>query len=77
MIITFPPVPYLHSENCFVKASTWEVLILAKMSCTFQKKQTAFILLTTELVVFILAQFNESCVCLPKCASKIEKRFIK
>lgn len=53
------------------------------MNCTLQKQQTVFILFTTESVIFILAQLNESCVCLPKrmlkrqkCASKIEKRFI-
>lgn len=70
--------------SCFVKASTWKVQILMKMNCTFQKKQTVFILFATESVIFILTQLNESCVCLPKgmlkrqkCASKIEKRFIK
>lgn len=53
------------------------------MNCTFQKQQTVFILFTTESVIFILTQLNESCVCLPKgmlkrqkCASKIEERFI-
>lgn len=70
--------------SCFVKASTWKVQIRVKMNCIFQKKQTVFTLFTTESVTFILTQLDESCVCLPKgmlkrqkCASKIEKRFIK
>lgn len=51
------------------------------MNCTLQKQQTVFILFTTESVIFILTQLNESCVCLPKgvlkrqkYASKIEKK---
>lgn len=58
--------------------------ILEKMNCIFQKKQTVFILFTSESVIFILTQLNESCVCLlkgmlkrQKCASKIEKEAYK
>lgn len=58
--------------------------MLVKMGCTFQKRQTVFILFTTESVIFVLTQLNESCVCLPKgmlkrqkCASKIEKKVYK
>lgn len=53
------------------------------MNCTLQKQQTVFILFTTESVIFILTQLNESCVCLPEgmlkrqnYASNIEKGFI-
>lgn len=60
--------------SCFVKASTWKMQILVKMNCTFQKKQTMFILFTTELVIFILTQLSESSVCLLK---GVLKRLIK
>lgn len=67
-----------------MKGSTWKIQILVKINFTFWKKQTLFILFTTESVIFTLTQLNESCVCLPKgvlkrqeCASKIAKRFIK
>lgn len=76
MTVTFPPIRYLHLKHSVVlwKASTWKMQILVKMNCTFQKKQTMFILFTTELVIFILTQLSESSVCLLK---GVLKRLIK